>query len=405
MLLCGNCLFAQTAKQFSIKADSLYKAKSYAAAGKCYRQSADMGWMKPLRKNGYYNAACSFALANDPDRAFENLNLLVFNGYTDKASIESDSDLETLRNDKRWAKITALMNKRVGENPHNAKFVTSDIANFYRAFDRTMKDSANAKQIFRNEYFLKGSNGLQDFYAIKITDEDKFVQAVFKYKHFYAAAKNTLLQTTAIKGPIYKNAHTFETLYPEAVFPDMYFIIGRFTSNGTISDNGLLMGIEQMSKTAATDTSKWTPWQKEWIMDFNHIPITVAHELVHFNQDGMKRENTLLCYAMIEGSAEFIAELITGETDGNYSEFKGNEQRIWHDFKNDMFSDVYAEWVNKIPEKRPRNGMYWAGYTICKAYYQNATDKQKAIRDILNIKDYKAFVQKSEVDRYIDLLK
>jgi hypothetical protein len=405
LLLCGNgLLFAQTAKQISIRADSLYKTDCFFEAAVHYRRSADMGWLKPLRTNGYYNAACSFALAGDTDHAFENLNLLIFNGYSKKTELENDCDLDILHNDKRWTKIMASIKRHVGENPHNAKFITSDITNFYRAFDLAIKDSARAKQIFRNEYFLKGSDGLQDFFAAKITDEDLFVKAVFKYKDFYASSKNTLLQTTAIKGPIYKNANMFEGLYPEAVFPDMYFVIGRFASGGTISDNGLLIGTEQMGKMPETDTSVRKDWQHKSVMNLGRIPITVAHELVYFNQGAMKRESTLLCYAMIEGSAEFLTELITGSTDGDYTAFKGREQQIWHDFKNERSKDLYAEWLDEQPKKRPRDGMHWAGYLICKSYYDSASDKKQAIYDILHIQDYQAFFEKSEVENYIKAL-
>ncbi|MFT3793185.1 TPR end-of-group domain-containing protein [Flavobacterium sp.] len=382
------------------KADSLYRAKSFIEAGKYYQKSGDLGWMKALKKNGYYNAACSFALAHDTEKAFENLNLLVSNGYANKAQLEADQDLATLHTDARWPKLINAVKRRFGDSPHNAKFITADLANFYRAFDLALKDSAKAKTIFRKEYFVKGSDGLQDFFVTKIRDEDQFVKTIFKYKDFYAKARHTVLQTTAIKGPVYKNAAVFEDLYPQAVFPDVYFLIGKFNSNGTISDNGLLIGTEQMSKTPDTDTSNWNAWQREWIMDFSHIPVTVAHELVHFNQDGMKRENSLLCYAMIEGSAEFVAALITGETDGDYTAFKGREQQIWQDFKNERQQDLYSEWI-QASDKRPRNALYWAGYLISKAYYENASDKKQAIYDLLHIQDYEAFYQKSQVETFV----
>lgn len=391
------------AQNFEKKADSLYKAKSYREAGNHYHSSAASAWMKAQRKNSYYNAACSFALAGDTEKAFENLHLLLADGYTNKARLEGDSDLASLHGNERWAKLLASIKRNVGDNPQQAKLVTSDIGNFYRAFDLAVKDSANAKQIFRKEYFIKGSDGLQDFFVTKIKDEDQFVKTVLNFKEFYADARNTLLQVTALKGPIYKNASVFEDLYPQAVFPNIYFVIGRFNSNGTISDHGLLIGTEQMSKTPQTDTSKWKPWQHEWIMNYSQIPVTVAHELVHFNQDGMKQENRLLCYAMFEGSAEFICELITGKTDGDYSTFKGRAQQIWQDFKNDKDSDLYSEWVESS-DKRPRNGMYWAGYLISKAYYQQAKDKKQAIYDILHIRDYDAFYQKSQVEQYIRTL-
>lgn len=40
----------------------------------------------------------------------------------------------------------------------------------------------------------------------------------------------------------------------------------------------------------------------------------------------MAAEKNLLKYSLIEGSADFLAELICGKTDGNYSKFKGREK-------------------------------------------------------------------------------
>ena len=35
---------------------------------------------------------------------------------------------------------------------------------------------------------------------------------------------------------------------------------------------------------------------------------------------------------------------------------------------------------------------YWVGYRIVKSYYQHAADKRRAIRDILEMSDPKAFL-------------
>ncbi|UJH90896.1 DUF2268 domain-containing protein [Antarcticibacterium sp. 1MA-6-2] len=132
----------------------------------------------------------------------------------------------------------------------------------------------------------------------------------------------------------------------------------------------------------------------------NHIPVTVSHELVHFNQDNMKKGNTLLWKSIREGSAEFIAELISGETDANYEEFEGMELKIWKEFQKDKNKKIWKSWQQES-DLRPRNAGYWMGYTICRAYYHKVGDKEKAVKDILSIKDYSEFLEKSEVEKYL----
>ncbi|SCY79091.1 TPR end-of-group domain-containing protein [Flavobacterium caeni] len=403
LLLCTQWLWAQDASELEKRANDCYRAKSYHEAGVLYKKSADHAWMNAARKKQYYNAACAFALSGEKDKAFENLGLMLKYGYSNREQLENDTDLQSLHDDIRWQNALSSIKKKVADSPHKSKYFTTDIDLFYRAFDLALKDPARAAEIFRNEYFAKGTDGLQDFFIGKINDEQKFAQTVLKLKDFYAQSRATLAQTNALRGPVRKYASKFEELYPQAVFPDVYFVVGRLSSNGTISDNGLLIGAEQMSKTPQTDTAHWNDWQREWVMDFGQIPVTVTHELVHFNQNGMKRENTLLCYALFEGSAEFIAELITGQTDGNYATFKGHEQRIWNDFETERRNDTYDDWIEAQPN-RPRNALYWAGYMISKAYYTNASDKKKAIADILNIQDYESFFAQSGAADFIKAL-
>ena len=203
-----------------------------------------------------------------------------------------------------------------------------------------------------------------------------------------------------MEAEIFKSFREFEALYPEAVFPDVYFVIGRFSSNGTISKTGLLIGTEMLSRTPQTDTEGWNEGILRISMEKNHIPVTVAHELTHFNQGGMKKGNTLLWKSIREGSAEFIAEQLTGETDADFRDFEGKELRIWNDFREDMHKSIWRPW-QQAGENRPRNAGYWAGYMISKAYYEQVGNKEKAIYDILNIQDYEEFYRKSQVDQFM----
>ena len=84
-----------------------------------------------------------------------------------------------------------------------------------------------------------------------------------------------------------------------------------------------------------------------------------------------------------------------------YSNFVGRELIIWNDFKQEMNLDVFNSWHDDNEPLRPRNALYWAGYLICKSYYENANDKKQAIYDILNIKNNSDFYKKSNVEEYL----
>ncbi|GEQ84999.1 hypothetical protein ULMS_05070 [Patiriisocius marinistellae] len=297
-------------------------------------------------------------------------------------------------------------NLKVYSEPNSSKIYTSDIKNFYKAFDLAINDTINAKNIFKKEYFSKGTKGLKDFYKTKIKDLDKFTKFVIKHKEFYKTIRNNITNIDDLKERIYLNFKSFKNIYPNAVFPDVYFVIGKFNSNGTISKRGLLIGTEILCRTKDTNTEKWNKNILRVSMLRKHIPITVCHELVHFNQSNMEDEsNTLLAKSMREGSAEFIAEIISGETDGNYSKFKGKEIEIWNDFKNDKNKSIWNTWSSwsKGNNNRPKNAGYWTGYIICKAYYDKTKDKKKTVSNILNVQNYNSFYIKSDVEKYVQI--
>ena len=58
----------------------------------------------------------------------------------------------------------------LNRDPEGVKFVTSDIENFWRAYDlaATEADKAKRAAIFQAEYLDKGSPGLKDFLRLRI---------------------------------------------------------------------------------------------------------------------------------------------------------------------------------------------------------------------------------------------
>jgi hypothetical protein len=56
---------------------------------------------------------------------------------------------------------------------------------------------------------------------------------------------------------------------------------------------------------------------------------------------------------------------------------------------------LYNGWNAKVLGDRPADLGYWMGYQISKAYYDSATDKRRAVREILSIRDFDRFVTQS----------
>ncbi len=57
----------------------------------------------------YYNLACGYAMINEKDKAFTALNKSIDMGMTSKAQFENDTDLTSLRGDKRYEQLIARL--------------------------------------------------------------------------------------------------------------------------------------------------------------------------------------------------------------------------------------------------------------------------------------------------------
>lgn len=406
---------AQSYRDLVYRADSAYNAKAFVLAGPRYLAAAQRADFDFERKRLYYDAACCHALSGKPEDAFRYLDLAIRRyGYARKDNLLADPDLTSLHKDPRWKTLVAAIRTApsFSGDPKQARLVTTDVQNFWRAYDlaeRTAKgDTARRQQIYRDTYFEKASPGLQDYYAYKIHSIDAFVQTHDKLPRFYAAIRPNTLQVEKQKPQMMQSFANFKEIYSEAKFPPVYFVIGRFSSGGTASNNGLILGLDQDCRTPNVPTDELSLWQRNNFTDLKALPHVVAHELIHFQQAGLAADTTLLRAVLVEGMADFLGELISGKVANPrlavYA--KGREKQIWADFKKEMHLDRARNWIANGGQEtadKPADLGYWVGYFVCKAYYDQASDKKKAVYEMLNIKDYRAFLAKSGLEKRMDL--
>lgn len=137
--------------------------------------------------------------------------------------------------------------------------------------------------------------------------------------------------------------------------------------------------------------------------EFDNLPVIVAHEWVHFQQRmEIGGQPTLLQLAIGEGVADFIAELGAGRhVNGHVHDWaEPRAGELWAEFRQRMHGTDYAGWLydgSQSPEGRPADLGYWMGYRIARGYYWRAADKAQAIRDMLRIRDFDAFLEASGV--------
>ena len=278
-------------------------------------------------------------------------------------------------------------------DPVKTEIVTTDIDNFWIAYEVAKPDFK--PEMLEKLYLNKGSSGLNSFLKSKIKNVDRLAKSVSSHPKYFGALKKSTDTIPLMKDAIRNSLVKLKTLYPKAIFPPVYFVIGAMNSGGTSSDDGLLIGTEMYGIRPNTDMTELNDWHKTVLKPIREVPHIVAHELVHFQQnyDG----GSLLAACIKEGGADFIAELISGKHINQHVHDFANprEEELWNEFRSKMHEKDYTGWLYSNTPGRPNDLGYWMGYKIVKAYYDNAADKLKAIDDFMNIKNFEKFFEQS----------
>ena len=339
-------------------------------------------------------------------------------------------------------------------DPDRALLVTSDLLNFWRAYDRAQSVASRDERarIYVETYIRPGSAGLHDWTKSPVMSGDGLLAllvtkgwseerlrsgralsdservrlrrdttgtgdllagynldaAVQRRPRFVAAIRPVTLAVDtarAVTGAIRRAYHRLADLYPSAVFPPVYFLMGQFTSGGTVSDAGQLIGMEMHARSPDTPVDELSPWERQVVGGIDALPGIVAHELIHSQakvaRNGPQRDEaqmTLLEQALDEGCAEFLGQLISDSGIANGNAYGvAHEAQLWREFQQEMNGTDTRNWLYQGDKSkdRPADLGYFVGSRICQSYYEHAKDKHAAVVAILRMSDPAGFVRAS----------
>ena len=274
-----------------------------------------------------------------------------------------------------YIQVPVFGQSNFSDNPLDAVFETKDSDNFWIAFDKMDKSKDNPFV----EYIQKGSPGVKAFTENRIINADSLFTVVKKRKVDYESSRNVLDGLSSKEKRVKAIYSSLKYWYPKAKFPPIYFVYGRFNSGGTSAPEGVVIGIEKLQ-------------------NLDGISGLIAHELIHYQQN-ITGKDMLLKWCLMEGGADFIGELISGGSINQFSYKYGaqNQDKLCQEFVTRLKNTDYQDWLYGTSKKddRPNDLGYWIGYKIIESYFNKQKDKQKAIDDILNIKDPLQFLKES----------
>ena len=279
--------------------------------------------------------------------------------------------------------------------------IYSDVNLFWTAFDK-LKDAQTKEDsitILENVYIAKATPGVAQFMQGRISSAKYLQKTISKHSNYYTYLRNHTDKLNKILPRLDKHYKRLKKLYPETDIPKVYFVVGALNSAGTIKQDPII-GVDMFGFYPETPKQELSPWLLSVLRPIEAIDIIVMHEMVHVLQKGYDGlENTLLKKSIGEGGADFVSELVTKSNINKHVHKYGNEheRELWLQFKQEKHGTDLSNWLyNGLTSKdRPGDLGYYMGYKICEAYYKKAKDKKQAIKEILDIKDYDAFLARS----------
>ena len=281
-----------------------------------------------------------------------------------------------------------------GLHAQQQTIVGTDIDNFWIAYDKIVSttDTVLQYQYLNDLYISKGSPGLVDMMSVRNYTAEDYLDAINNYPLFWPSMRENTKQYKNTYAEIEQNIFKLKAIYPSLMPSTIYFTIGAFSSNGTILNNHVLIGSELAFGDTTTVISEFPEYRQQYFKVFEpkkNLALLCTHEYVH-TQQKIPLDN-LLSYCIYEGIAEFVSCLATGKpsTSPAIAFGKTNTSLVANKFAADMFNGNIYDWMwgENSNELKIRDLGYFIGYEISERYYNAATDKQQAIKDLIEL-DY-----------------
>lgn len=305
----------------------------------------------------------------------------------------------------------------LSEGSTNFRFHYEDIENF-----RTVLEIAHAKgdtlQAMKN-YFSKGSEGMKAWIGRYGISPERMVKAIKSFPAYYDYLAQTDTDLRRYEDEISKGLSQIKALYPSPfvhIPPVYYFIL--FAGGGSVEMTANMISVDYFGYHDNMDVSEFDkigglfPAGKLALVRLDLIPYVAIHETAHLLQSYAQGEfdyvsiykadkQTMMAYAIREGGADFLAYLGANIQDTDKVRYgDDHEKELWELFEPLLYEmvDDNKGWFSGTSEDHPDWPFqigYYMGFKIVEYYYDQAPDKEEAIRQILysyKPDDFKEFI-------------
>jgi hypothetical protein len=291
-------------------------------------------------------------------------------------------------------RVEAQMPAGVVRDPQAARLEYGDLDRFSAAYPRLAAEGDTVR-FLDAAYLSEASDGLRAYARMYQVDAEALAAAVRRHPERYAITAGAGPRIVREIEPDVRFAMArLQDLYPGAVFPPVFYLVGPYRAGGAVQRQGVMIGVEVYATPPADAAA-------DRLGLLRHL---VAHELVHyqqaaFNPELYQRSNTLLARAIKEGVADFLAELVSGGHTNPVAHAYGerHEAELWERFRGEMMETATGDWFFANPARtgEPRDLGYFVGYRIARSRFRREADPRAGVAALIQISDYRAFLDES----------
>jgi hypothetical protein len=266
-----------------------------------------------------------------------------------------------------------------------------DVARFYKVYDAA-HGHPTAEELQR-DYIDPGSAGLHHLAKIRNVTGETIAKAIVVHPKIFADARRCMAVLPRVRLRVAAALRALARLYPKAEFPPVTVAVSRGKPAGVADASGVIIGLEASCAVTYFNPNLQDRFVHEIAHEYTHVQQALQSPAFYNNP-----KPTVLQRTLIEGAAEFVATLITGES-AYHSPYapkdKAHDKAVETQFVTDENNGDLSQWIDNGTLTTPGDLGYWVGYRIVKSYYEHATDKRRALSNIIEMKDARAFLAKS----------
>lgn len=276
----------------------------------------------------------------------------------------------------------------------SALVITSDVDLFWSAYDRIVEEEDHAKQLqlINTLYIEPGTEGLTKFMASRDYTDTMYVKLINAFPKFWTSVRANTLQAHTVRPRVAGYVARLKELFPEMKPAKIYYAIGGLNSGGTGEAGTVMMGTEVSAGDPSVDVSEF---DSDWLAGVfknqttENLVVLAIHEYVHTQQAEYTDPEgvNVAAVALVEGSCDFISELVVGQplpaTYMKVGRERAGELRAA--FLQDLYGTDFNRWVYNggDTDLGAADLGYYVGYEISRRYYENTPDKRTAISSII----------------------